>query len=107
MLQTWSARNNTPLYILKKDQQKGFDFLSLQSFYDAVDFYGLPPSLRDFDIASQLEVPCRILTAHGTTNPIAISGVNRQGDNRALIRFTISTAMCSWYLLERAFYFEQ
>jgi hypothetical protein len=44
MLQTWSVRNNTPLYVLKKDQQKGFDFLSLQSFYDAVDFYGLPQS---------------------------------------------------------------
>jgi hypothetical protein len=107
MLQSWSARHKTPLYVLKKDQQKGFDFLSLQSFYDAVDFYGLPTSLRDFDIASQQDVPCCVLPAHGLTNSIAISGVNRQGDNRALIRFTISTAMCSWYLDERAKYFDQ
>jgi hypothetical protein len=101
MITTWSTRNKISIDILKKDQQKGFDFLSLQCFYDAVKFYGVPAAIEDFDRASQHNVPCRILTAHGLTEPIIISGVNRQGDNRA-IRFTLSLGMCRWYLQESA-----
>jgi hypothetical protein len=99
LLESWSIRNNQTVYVLKKDQQKGFDFLSLwQAFYDAVQFYGLPKELIEFDKESQQDVPCRILTAHGLTETIRITGVNREGDNRAPIRFTLSMGMGSWYL---------
>jgi len=58
MITTWSTRNEIPIHILKKDQQKGFDFLSLQCFYDAIKFYGIPATIEDFDRASQHDVPC-------------------------------------------------
>src|SRR5579859_2855183 len=90
--------------MLKKDQAKGFDFLSLEAFYNAIDFYGLPKTLTAFDRASQNQVPCRILIAFGLTEPIYINSVNWHGDNRAPIRFTLSTGMGSWYLQERATY---
>src|SRR5947207_5113884 len=102
MVEAWSNRNNKSVYILKKDQKKGFDFLSLQCFYDCVDFYGLPSQIKDFDKATQHDVSCRIMTAYGLTDPIQLSGVNRQGDNRAPIRFTLSTGMGSWYIHEQA-----
>jgi len=101
-LETWSIRNNKTIYVLKKDQQKGFDFLSLQAFYDAIHFYRLPNEMIDFDKASQQDVPCQIWTTYGPTETIRISSVNRQGDNRASIRFTLSMGMGSWYLHEIA-----
>jgi hypothetical protein len=101
-LETWSIRNNKTIYVLKKDQQKGFDFLSLQAFYDAIHFYRLPNEMIDFDKASQQDVPCQIWTTYGPTETIRISSVNKQGDNRASIRFTLSMGMGSWYLHEIA-----
>lgn len=46
MIQTWSNRTKTPIYILRKDQAKGFDFLSLQAFYNAINFTDYNPPLR-------------------------------------------------------------
>src|SRR5438477_12452912 len=96
------VRTKEPLYVLQKDQQKGFDFLSLQCFYDAVSFYGMPSELVEFDRASQDKIPCRILTPFGLTDTFTISHVNRQGDTRSPIRFTLSMGMGSWHLHEVA-----
>src|SRR5260370_40250181 len=41
-LYLWAVQADLPLFILKQDQQKGFDFLAPDGFYDAVLAYGLP-----------------------------------------------------------------
>ena len=40
-LKTWSHQSKSPLYLLKQDQMKGFDYLAPQGFYDASLAYGL------------------------------------------------------------------
>lgn len=49
----WANRNKQPVYALKRDQMKGFDYLSPEGFYDAVRAYGLPESIIDLDFAAQ------------------------------------------------------
>jgi len=102
IIHSQAVSTKEPLYILQKDQQKGFDFLSLQCFYDAVSFYGMPSELVEFDRTSQDKIPCRILTPFGLTDTFTISHVNRQGDTRSPIRFTLSMGMGSWHLHEVA-----
>ncbi|KAK0458012.1 uncharacterized protein EV420DRAFT_1270768, partial [Desarmillaria tabescens] len=55
-LETWADRTKTPLYIVRRDQKKGFDRLEPQGFYDAIRAYGLPSSIIDFDISAQSDV---------------------------------------------------
>lgn len=50
-------RENVPLYVLRRDQQKGFDRLDPQGFYDAIISYGLPSSIIDLDRSAQTDVP--------------------------------------------------
>ncbi|KAF8164064.1 hypothetical protein BJ912DRAFT_1035130 [Pholiota molesta] len=38
----WASRHKTPVYAIKRDQMKGFDYLSPDGFYDAIRAYGLP-----------------------------------------------------------------
>ena len=45
--------NHQMVYALQRDQMKGFDYLTLQGFYDAIDAYGLPPSIINLDKAAQ------------------------------------------------------
>ncbi|KAK6981319.1 hypothetical protein R3P38DRAFT_3234332 [Favolaschia claudopus] len=75
----WSTRHKVPVYAIKRDQMKGFDYLSPEGMYDAVRAYGLPQQIIDIDEASQTSVRCFIRTAHGLTESITISGVNKQG----------------------------
>jgi hypothetical protein len=49
-IETWAIRHRVPLYALRRDQQKGFDRLSPEGFYDAVHAYGLPEQLIQLDI---------------------------------------------------------
>ncbi|KAG0702051.1 hypothetical protein DFH29DRAFT_789671, partial [Suillus ampliporus] len=56
-LESWSNRHHKSLYLLRRDQQKGFDKLEPQGFYDAISAYGLPHSIVDFDSSAQSEVP--------------------------------------------------
>ncbi|TFK21088.1 hypothetical protein FA15DRAFT_718181 [Coprinopsis marcescibilis] len=37
-IKTWSLRNKKPVYAVKRDQMKGFDYLSPDGFYDASTF---------------------------------------------------------------------
>ncbi|KAF8972557.1 hypothetical protein BDZ97DRAFT_1722685, partial [Flammula alnicola] len=57
LVETWAARNNVPLYILQRDQKKGFDMLEPQGFYDAITAYNLPLSIVDLDRSAQENVP--------------------------------------------------
>ena len=102
MITCWAKRNNLCVYALKKDQEKGFDYLSLQCFYDALKFYGLPANLEQFDRASQHQVRCRIQTIHGPTDPIIINDINRQGDHRSPKRYTLATGMGQWWIWDEA-----
>jgi hypothetical protein len=52
-LKTWSHRTRTPLYLLKRDQMKNFDYLAPQGFYDACTAYGLPQAVADLDHTAQ------------------------------------------------------
>ncbi|TFY51956.1 hypothetical protein EVJ58_g10282 [Rhodofomes roseus] len=100
MLETWSARTRTPLYVLRRDQQKGFDRLEPQGFYDAVAAYGLPNSLVDFDRSAQTDVPYQIKTAFGLTDPFLISGVAKQGGPSSPIKSTLTTSLGSHWLTD-------
>jgi Reverse transcriptase (RNA-dependent DNA polymerase) len=102
LVHSQATRTDEPLYVIQKDQQKGFDYLSLQSFYDAVKFFGMPNSLIEFDKATQSQIPCKVLTPFGMSETFIVSGVNRQGDPRSPIRFTLAMAIGSWYLHEIA-----
>ncbi|KAF8164191.1 hypothetical protein BJ912DRAFT_823476, partial [Pholiota molesta] len=56
-LERWAERENVPLYLLQRDQKKGFDMLEPQGFYDAIKAYGLPSSIGDLDFSSQQDIP--------------------------------------------------
>ena len=48
----WAARHKEPVYALKRDQMKGFDYLAPEGFHDTVRSYGLPQSIIDIDKAA-------------------------------------------------------
>ncbi|PIL26788.1 hypothetical protein GSI_11124 [Ganoderma sinense ZZ0214-1] len=79
-VEVFSHRHKRPLYLLRRDQRKGFDRLEPEGFYDAVRAYGLPASLIDLDRAAQDEVPYQVKTVHGLTRRFIVSGVTQQGD---------------------------
>ena len=53
LVKCYVEQNHQTVYTLQCDQMKGFDYLALQGFYDAIDAYGLPPSIIDLDKATQ------------------------------------------------------
>ncbi|KAF8157252.1 hypothetical protein B0H34DRAFT_675560 [Crassisporium funariophilum] len=52
----WANRHKQTIYAIKRDQMKGFDYLSPNGFYDAIRAYGLPESIIDLDKAAQDQV---------------------------------------------------
>ena len=78
-IKCWALWHKQTVYVIKRDQMKGFDYLSPEGFYDAIRAYGLPEAIIDLDRASQTETCCFIRTAYSNTDPITISGVNKQG----------------------------
>ena len=77
---------------------KGFDYLSPEGFYDAVRAYGLSKTVIDLDRASQTHMRCFIWTAYGITDPIVISGLNKQGGPASPLKSTFTTSLGSYYL---------
>ncbi len=61
----WASRHKQTVYAIKRDQMKGFDYLSPDGFYDAINAYGLPSEIIDLDRASQTKTRCFIRTAYG------------------------------------------
>jgi hypothetical protein len=59
-IKTWSTRHKQAIYAIKRDQMKGFDYLSPDGFYDAIQAYGLPLSIIDLDKAAQTDTRCFI-----------------------------------------------
>jgi len=94
----WASRHKQTVYAIKHDQMKGFDYLSPDGFYDAMNAYGLPSAIIDLDQASQTDTCCFIRTAYGITDPIVISGVNKQGGPASPLKSVFTTSLGSYYL---------
>ena len=94
----WASRHKQIVYAIKRDQMKGFDYLSPNGFYDAIKAYGLPTEIIDLDRASQTKTHCFIRTAYGITNPITVSGVNKQGGPASPLKSVFTTSLGSYYL---------
>lgn len=92
-IESWARRHSIPLYALRRDQQKGFDRLSPQGFYDAIHAYGLSEQLIQLDISAQTNVPYSFKTAYGLTDPLLISGVTKQGGPLSPLKSTLITSL--------------
>ncbi|PPQ63162.1 hypothetical protein CVT24_005802 [Panaeolus cyanescens] len=99
-VEKWASRTKTPLYVLQRDQKKGFDMLEPQGFYDAIEAYGLPSSIIDLDRSSQERVPYRVKTAYGFTPSFVVNGVTKQGGSLSPIKCTLTTSLCSRWIYD-------
>ena len=97
----WAAREHIPLYVLQRDQKKGFDMLEPQGFYDAVLAYGLPHTIIDLDHSAQENVPYRVRTAYGFTDPFIVNGVTKQGGSLSPLKCTLTTSLCNRWITDR------
>ncbi|ESK81507.1 hypothetical protein Moror_15682 [Moniliophthora roreri MCA 2997] len=97
-IKCWSTWHKKPVYAIKRDQMKSFDYLSLEGMYDAVRAYSLPLSIIDLDCAAQTDTKCFICTAHGVTEPIIITGVTKQGGPLSPLKSTLTTSLSHHYL---------
>ena len=97
-IKCWASRHKQTVYAIKRDQMKGFDYLSPDGIYDAIKAYGLPSAIIDLDRASQTDTRCFIKTAYGITDPITISGVNKQGGPASPLKSVFTTSLGSYYL---------
>ena len=86
------------VYALQWDQMKGFDYLHPQGFYDAITAYGLPSEIIKLDMAAQKDMKVFIWTAYGTTGPIVLNGVMKQGGLLSPLKSTMTTSMGHHYL---------
>ena len=100
-IKCWSHRHKETVFAIKRDQMKGFDYLSPEGFYDAIHAYGLPETIVDLDRAAQNEVRCFIQTAYGATSPIMVSGVSKQGGPASPLKSTFTTSMGHYYLIDK------
>ncbi|KAJ6628063.1 hypothetical protein B0H10DRAFT_2209740 [Mycena sp. CBHHK59/15] len=97
-IKCWAVRQKVLFFAVKRDQKKGFDYLSPVGLHDAACVYGFPQQIIDIDIASQTDVRCFIRMAHGITEPITISGVNKQGGPMLPLKSTLTTSLGHHYL---------
>ena len=77
---------------------KGFDYLAPEGFYDAISAYILPDAITDIDKAAQTNTKVFIRTAHGLTEPIIVSGVDKQGSPISPLKSMLTTSMGHRYL---------
>ena len=92
-IQTWAHRTKQPVYCIKRDQLKGFDYPAPQGFHDAIRAYGLPETIIELDVASQSMVPCKVRMAYGELEQIVINGVTKQGGPLSLLKATMTTSL--------------
>ncbi|KAG1888731.1 hypothetical protein F4604DRAFT_1877236 [Suillus subluteus] len=92
------GRDLTSFLSQLENQQKGFDKLEPQGFYDAISAYGLPHSIVDFDSSAQSEIPYCVHTAYGLTEPLTITGVTKQGGLISPLKSTLTTSLGNHWL---------
>ena len=73
-----------------------------KGFYDALLAYGLPASITDFDRSAQSDVPYRVKTAFGLTEPFLVSGVTKQGGLISPLKSTLTTSLGNRWLQDLA-----
>ena len=105
-LHLWAVQADLPLFVLKWDQQKGFDFLAPEGFYDAVLAYGLPLEIAQLDHSYQMDVQCQICTAYGNTDSFLINGVTRQGGPLSPFKSTLRSLLADWFIQNHGLIFE-
>jgi hypothetical protein len=94
----YSDRNKQLIYALQRDQMKGFDYLLLSGFYDAMKAYGFPDSIRKLDEAVQKQTKAFVRTAFGITGLIVVDGLTKQGGPLSPIKSTLTTSLGHRYL---------
>ncbi|SJL12775.1 uncharacterized protein ARMOST_16206 [Armillaria ostoyae] len=99
-LESWSNCTHTLLYILHHDQCKGFDRLEPEGFYNAVQAYGLPSALIDFDISAQTDVSHCAKIFFRFTDTFVLNGVMKQGSSLSPIKCTITGSMGNHWLAD-------
>ena len=99
-IESWASCEHVPIYALRHDQQKGFDHLSPQGFYDAIHAYSLPNALIRLDISAQSDVPYSFKTAYGLTDPLLVSGVTKQGGPLSPLKSTLTTSLGHHWLAD-------
>ncbi|KAF9028044.1 hypothetical protein BDZ89DRAFT_1066395, partial [Hymenopellis radicata] len=86
--------------MLRRDQAKGFDRLEPEGFYDAIQAYGLPASIVDFDRSAQADVPYRVKTFYGFTSRFVVSGVTKQGGPLSPLKCTLTSSLGNHWLAD-------
>ena len=81
------------IYALQRDQMKGFDYLALSGFYDALQAYSFLYTICNIDRAAQKQTKAYICTAYGVTSPIVIDGLTKQGGPLSPIKSTLTTSL--------------
>ena len=94
----WANCHKQQVFALKRDQMKGFDYLSPEGFYDAVRAYGLPESIINLDYAAQHQTKCYIQTTYGVTDLIVVSGLYKQGGAASPLKSTFTTSLGHYFL---------
>jgi hypothetical protein len=94
----WAHRNKATVFALKQDQMKGFDYLSPEGFYDAVNAYGLPSAITYLDRAAQTDTKCFIWTAYGVAEPITVTGITKQGGPLSPLKSTFTTSLGHYFI---------
>ena len=101
-IKCFAQRNNVTLYALQRDQMKGFDYLAPQGFYDALEAYGLLAAIADLDRAAQARTKVFVRTAYGTTGPIMVDAVTKQGGPVSPLKSVLMTSLGHRYLNDMA-----
>ena len=92
-IKSWAERNKKTVYMLKRDQMKGFDFLSPQGFYDAITAYGLPSQIITLNKAALENNRCHPKTAFGLAASFVTSGLTRQGGSISPMKCVLTSGM--------------
>jgi hypothetical protein len=97
-LKSFANHHKQSVYALQRDQMKGFNYLHPQGFYDTITAYGLPLEIIELDKGVQKDTKVFIRTTYGTTSPIVINGVTKQGGPLSPIKLTMTMSLGHRYL---------
>lgn len=86
---------------LKRDQQKGFDYLHHTGFQDAAKFFGIPQSVIDFDDARAKDVAIITRIQGMTGDQFLTQGLMKQGDPASPLKYVLTMAMAQWWISDQ------
>lgn len=89
----YAKRSRQTIYVIKRDQMKGFDFLSPLGFHDAIKAYGLPHNIAELDKAAIDDNRCIPRTAYGLADSFRVSGLTKQGSILSPTKSVMTTGM--------------